>query len=231
MPIYNFDKEIALLEYLELMGCHIIDSVKGIINCEKKFIQLSILKKANLPIIETICGTNMAFNNVIYHPNIDEECVVKSVRGCEGKNVFLSPSKSFLKSIDGSLNHTYPYLFQEYIKYSHGKSLRVEIINNKHYRTSMLKSRNDEFQSNTGFGGKWKDISGKYPEAEKLALEATKCMGLDIAGVDLLFKEDGSFVICEVNQNPDLYCNDEKEDTKTVKISTNSSNPVSQFFT
>jgi glutathione synthase/RimK-type ligase-like ATP-grasp enzyme len=64
------------------MACYVIDSVTGIINCEKKFLQLSILKKANLPIIETICGTNIDFHDVIYHPNIDEKCVVKSVHGC-----------------------------------------------------------------------------------------------------------------------------------------------------
>ena len=104
------------------------------------------------------------------------------------------------------------------MKHSHGKSLRVEIINNKHYRTFVLESRKFEFQSNTGFGGKFRDISGQFPEAEKLALIATFRLGLDISGVDLLFKEDGSFIICEVNQNPDLYCNDEKEDMRTVKV-------------
>jgi glutathione synthase/RimK-type ligase-like ATP-grasp enzyme len=82
----------------------------------------------------------------------------------------------------------------------------------------MLKSRNDKLQSNTGFGGKWKNASGEFPEAEKLALIATFCLGLDISGVDLLFKEDGSFVICEVNQNSDLYFYNEKERMRAVKI-------------
>lgn len=200
------------------MGCHIIDSVKGIINCEKKFIQLSILKKANLPIIETICGTNMNFKDVISHPDVDEKCVVKS-RGWRGENVFLSPSKSILNGITGSLDHNNQSLFQEYIEYSHGRSLRVEIINGKHYRTFLIEATDEKLQSNVRLGGSYKNVFGKYPEAEKLALKATKCMGLDIAGVDLLFKEDGSFVICEVNSSPGLDCDyDQEEDTKTVKV-------------
>ena len=38
-------------------------------------------------------------------------------------------------------------------------------------------------------------------EIEWLALEATKLMGLDIAGVDLLF-DNGGYTICEVNSSP-----------------------------
>ena len=40
-------------------------------------------------------------------------------------------------------------------------------------------------------------------EAQKaVALKACKAIGLDFAGVDVLFGENGEAIICEVNSNP-----------------------------
>ena len=39
-------------------------------------------------------------------------------------------------------------------------------------------------------------------EIEWLSTEASRAVGLDIAGVDLLFDEGGHFRICEVNSAP-----------------------------
>ena len=59
------------------------------------------------------------------------------------------------------------------------------------------------FQSNITYGGKMKKYKPSDRECE-LALRATKAIGLDFAGVDLLFadgdKEDAN-VVCEVNSN------------------------------
>jgi len=195
---------IILLQFLELLGSHIIDSIEGIKNCENKFIQLFLLKKAGLPVPKTVCGTNIEFENVISHCDVGEKSIIKSLYGSHGKYIFLSLNKFSLRNISGILNHKYLYLFQEYIEYSHGRSLRVNIINYKIYNVFLLEANNDQVQSN--IHGLWNEVLGEFPEAEELALKAAECMGLDIAGVDLLFKEDGSFVICEVNQNPCLAC-------------------------
>ena len=56
-----------------------------------------------------------------------------------------------------------------------------------------------------------------YPQAEELSLKAVDCLRLDIGGVDLLFKDENNFVFCEVNQNPDMVCDEEIEETITVK--------------
>ena len=48
------------------------------------------------------------------------------------------------------------------------------------------------------------------PEIEYLAIETARVLNLNIAGVDLLFAENG-FVVCEANSNPgfsgfEKYC-------------------------
>lgn len=44
-------------------------------------------------------------------------------------------------------------------------------------------------------------IAAFKPAAEELAVRAAKAVGLVVAGIDLLFRDDGSFVLCEVNNN------------------------------
>ena len=57
-----------------------------------------------------------------------------------------------------------------------------------------------EFRANIHRGGEGLSYEVNE-EIEWLALESAKLMGLDIAGVDLLF-DNGGFKICEVNSNP-----------------------------
>ena len=42
-------------------------------------------------------------------------------------------------------------------------------------------------------------------EAEWIATEASRLLNLDVAGVDLLFGEDGKYLICEANSSPQFH--------------------------
>lgn len=207
------EREIILLRHLELMQVSMIDSINSIINSSDKFIQLSILAKNGLPVPNTVCSPSGDFKKIVPHSDIRERCVTKYLDGCRGEQIFLSNSKNMLRDISGCLNHDLPYLFQEYIEYSKGRSLRVEVINNKICSTYMLERSDTTIQSNYSYdeNSKYflcKNVTGKFPEAEDLALKTTKCIGLGISGVDLLFQEDGSFTICEVNSMPGLEWGD-----------------------
>ena len=65
---------------------------------------------------------------------------------------------------------------------------------------SMLRENDNDFRSNISNGG-----HGSLYQPNKdfidLALRATKALGLDFAGVDVMFGEGGP-ILCEVNSNP-----------------------------
>ena len=64
----------------------------------------------------------------------------------------------------------------------------------------MRQSKDDDFRANITRGGE----GFPYEVNEKiewLSVESSKALGLDIAGVDLLF-DNGGYKICEVNSNP-----------------------------
>lgn len=61
-------------------------------------------------------------------------------------------------------------------------------------------AKDDDFRANYSAGGAVEEFA-LTPEIERIALEASKHLGLDIAGVDLLFDGD-SYKVCEVNSAP-----------------------------
>ena len=88
---------------------------------------------------------------------------------------------------------------QKFIASSKGKDIRINVVGDKAI-VSMLRENKDDFRSNISNGG-----TGSLYQPEQayldLAIKASKALGLDFAGVDVLFGEDGP-IVCEVNSNP-----------------------------
>ena len=63
----------------------------------------------------------------------------------------------------------------------------------------LRQSTDGDFRSNLTRGGSMSPYTPSKEEAE-LARRATQALGLDFAGVDVLFGKDGP-LICEVNSN------------------------------
>ena len=65
----------------------------------------------------------------------------------------------------------------------------------------MLRYNKDDFRSNISNGGAGSKYEPK-PSYIELAEKASKALGLDFAGVDVLFGENDEPIICEINSNP-----------------------------
>jgi glutathione synthase/RimK-type ligase-like ATP-grasp enzyme len=64
----------------------------------------------------------------------------------------------------------------------------------------LRKAQDGKFKSNISRGGLGRPLE-LNPELEWLSIEATRVLGLEIAGVDILFDGEG-YKICEVNSGP-----------------------------
>ena len=81
-----------------------------------------------------------------------------------------------------------------------GEDLRVLVVGGRVLGAMRRTAPEGDFRANITNGGTGQD----FPLDDRiryLALETAKVMGLDIAGVDLLFTPDG-YVVCEANSNP-----------------------------
>ena len=107
-------------------------------------------------------------------------------------------------------NHKKMVLIQEYIGSKFGEDLRVIVIGSKVVGIMNRKSVNGDFRANISKGG-YGELYPITEEIEKISIKATNLLGLDIAGIDLLFDGD-SFRVCEANACPgfkgfEKYCN------------------------
>ena len=88
---------------------------------------------------------------------------------------------------------------QEFIKESCGRDVRVNVVGGK-VVSAMERYNENDFRSNITNGGSMRRVS-LSEEMANAAIKATEAIGLDFAGVDVLFGKDGP-IVCEVNSNP-----------------------------
>ncbi len=89
-----------------------------------------------------------------------------------------------------------------FIEKSRGKDLRVFVVGGK-VIGCMYRSSKSSFKANFSKGGEVNSFD-LTPEIEWLATETSKLLNLDIAGIDLLFDNNG-FKICEANSSPGFH--------------------------
>ncbi|MET9364432.1 RimK family alpha-L-glutamate ligase [Streptomyces sp. NPDC006632] len=199
-PRLSTDREITLLRHLEAMGTVLLNPIDAVLACVNKFWHLQQLAVAGLPVPDTRSYVDAPMTDVL-RAGVPEPCVVKSVRGHRGRRVFLAPDTAMLHDVQGSLSDEAPYLFQKYVRYSHGRDLRVIVVDGRAVAAQVRVAAGDGLKSNLAQGGTATPCTGLHPAGEALAVAAAEALGLGVAGVDLLFEPDGSFTICEVNAN------------------------------
>lgn len=129
--------------------------------------------------------------------------VIKLVESTHGTGVILADSKIAAKStIETLLKLKERVLIQEFIKEADGADIRALVVGNRVVGSMIRKAQEGEFRSNLHRGASSKIVRLTEKE-EKVALHATKVMGLNIAGVDILRSKRGPLIM-EVNASPGL---------------------------
>ncbi len=201
-----WDKDIYLAERLEKEGVRLFNSARSVLLCDNKILMYQELANKGIRIPRTFIAPK-TFEGLNYSKRdflnkvIDEigfPIIVKEAYGSFGEQVYLANNKESLNKIVDSLGYK-DFLLQEFIASSKGRDIRINVVGNKAI-VSMLRENENDFRSNISSGGTGTKFDPK-PEYLDLAVKASKALGLDFAGVDVLFGEDGP-IICEVNSNP-----------------------------
>ena len=91
---------------------------------------------------------------------------------------------------------------QEFIKEADGKDIRCFVIDGKVVGSIMREAAAGEFRANLHLGGTASSVR-ITPTERKIAVNAAKAMGLQVAGVDIIRAKDGPKVL-EINSSPGL---------------------------
>lgn len=200
--VVMWDKDIALARALEIAGVRVINSSQAIALCDDKVLMHLAFAKEGIKVPKTIIlpmtYANIGFDNFDFADKAIETLglpvVFKQGKSSYGMGVKLLETRE--QVIDEIKTVKEDMLLQEYIKSSHGRDIRVNVVDGK--AICAVERTNDGFCSNVVQGGKMSVTPLTSMQAE-LAEKATKAVGADFAGVDLLIQEDGSFVVCEIN--------------------------------
>uniref|UniRef100_A0ABI7ZGW2 N-acetylaspartylglutamate synthase n=1 Tax=Felis catus TaxID=9685 RepID=A0ABI7ZGW2_FELCA len=201
-PSVQSDSDITVLRHLEKLGCRLVNRPQSILNCVNKFWTFQELAGHGVPMPDTFSyGGHDDFSKMIDEAEpLGYPVVVKSTRGHRGKAVFLARDKHHLSDICHLIRHDVPYLFQKYVKESHGKDIRVVVVGGRVIGSMLRCSTDGRMQSNCSLGG----VGVMCPlteQGKQLAIQVSNILGMDFCGIDLLIMDDGSFVVCEANAN------------------------------
>lgn len=205
--ILFWDKDIRLARYLEQMGLLLFNSAHGIEVCDDKSLTHLCLQAQGIKMPKTIIAPmtypNIGYTNIGFLERITAEftypIVIKECFGSFGQQVYLAGSYEELKEKVLVLQGK-PILFQEFIKSSEGRDLRLQVVGSQVVAAMYRYSENGDFRANVTNGGKMKYYEPTKEQAD-LAVLCCKALGLDFGGVDILFGENQEPIVCEVNSN------------------------------
>ncbi len=201
-----WDKDYPLARRLQGAGVRLFNNAEGIRLCDDKILTaLTLQGKVAMPktviapkTFDGVGYTDLAFLRVA-EEKLGFPMVVKEAFGSFGQQVYLAQDGVQLRSIVEKIGAK-PFLMQEFILSSKGRDLRINVVGGK-VVGAMLRENSGDFRSNISGGGTGKSYSPTKAQAE-MALRACEALGLDFAGVDVLFGENGEPLLCEVNSNP-----------------------------
>ena len=210
LPAANFvlylDKDIYLARLLEKAGFRLFNKADFIKLCDDKMLTFIACANEGIRMPKTIAGplvyTDLQESNYKFLDSVISEIglpmVVKKVYGSLGEGVYLVKTKDELVNLYSEIARN-PIIFQEYVKSSFGKSIRVLIIDGKVFGSFIRKNKYD-FRSNYGEEASSKVLENpsKY---EGFAQEIANKLHIDYAGIDLLVYEDDNPILCEINSN------------------------------
>lgn len=205
--ILFWDKDVKLAYYLEQLGLPVFNSSEAIGICDDKARTHLALMKSNIPMPRTIIApmtfANIGYTNYDFLERVAQmlgyPMIVKEAFGSFGQQVYLVHDDKELQEQMKKIGAK-PVIFQEFIQSSFGRDIRLEVVGGKVIAAMYRYSDTGDFRANLTIGGKMRAYEPTKEQSE-LAIRCCEMIGLDFAGVDILFGENEEPLVCEINSN------------------------------
>jgi len=194
--VYRMDT----LETVRTTGVSVINPPKAIEAAVDKYLCLSRIHEAGLPVPRTIVceDSNEAIEAF---GELDERALLKPLFGAEGHGIVrpesLAEARSAIRKFAADQGVFY---LQEYVDHG-GADLRLFVIGDEVVAAMRRKAPPGQWLTNISQGSSAENIAPGQ-ELEALALAAARAVGAEIAGVDILEGPDGAPRVLEVNAIP-----------------------------
>jgi RimK family alpha-L-glutamate ligase len=191
-------RRISMVEHLEVSGIRVVNPTYPFRRARDKYATQYTLAKAGLPVAKTYTTENL---ERAYRKSMDMGvCVYKPILGSMGKGSLKFDHHDLAYNAFKLLCRVgQPLIVQEYIR-NPGRDLRVFVVGDKVVGSAYKYGAVGQWKTNVAQGARMVDEPIPRDVLE-LGVKATRAIGLDYAGVDIIESENGP-VILEVNGAP-----------------------------
>ncbi len=202
-----WDKDVRLAASMEQTGFRLFNPAAAIAACDDKSVTHRMLAGHGIAMPDTLTAP-------FYYPGLapeggdgfvgqvestlDYPVVVKESFGSFGAQVHLASNREELMGLHAELRFR-PHICQKYVASSHGRDVRLQVVGDR-VVAAMLRHSDTDFRANISSGGSMEPFEPPVAFRE-MAVHASRLLGADFAGVDILFGPAGEPILCEVNSN------------------------------
>jgi ribosomal protein S6--L-glutamate ligase len=194
---------LAVVRQFDLMGIPVLNGAVSIARSRDKLRALQLLTRRRIDVPITVCarspgGVDAALELVGGCP-----AIVKLQQGTQGIGTMIAETSQAVHSLlETFWAMGQDIVLQEYVRESKGRDVRVIVVGGKVIAAMRRTAKPGEFRSNLHRGGKGAHVK-LPPSFRSAAIRATKAMGLEVAGVDMLESRSGPKIL-EINSSPGL---------------------------
>lgn len=194
---------IAVLRHFELLGLPTFPTPLALQRSRHKFDALQHLSTAGVPVPPTTYVHRVEDLDGAIQRLGGAPLIVKVLEGTGGQGVILAENDRTANAMAATLVQAgRPVLLQRFIAESSGRDTRVFVVGNRVVGAARREAKTGEYRSNVHLGATATATTVSEDMAE-VAVRAVACLGLEIAGVDILSSAEGPMVL-EVNSSPGI---------------------------
>ncbi len=194
---------LAIIRQMERMGVRVFNDSASIERVADKLHTHQVLAEHLLPTPDTMLAKFPVDVDLVEN-SLGFPVVVKTLLGVNGTGVFLIENREAFSDLMGLISETNPniqLIFQQYVAVSKGRDLRLFVVDGQVIAAMERRARAGGFKANYSQGGTVCEFAPD-DEARELALKTAEVLDLQVAGIDLLFAQNGSYTVCEANSFP-----------------------------
>ena len=188
-----------ILKLIELSGVHVFNNYDAFMKCKDKLITNMILRQHGLPVPNSMLINNHVDKEVVNDFFIESGGVVIKPRSNHGGKgiIKVETLEQFWDIYTATANIFDNYYIEQYIEFEKN-DYRVEIFDGE-VVGGYSRIKNGSYKTNVSSGGRITGIP-VTEEAKKIALKASKVLGVTTTIVDMIkSKKDNKLYILEVN--------------------------------
>ncbi len=182
-------------------GIAVCNRVEAMALARSKQDSASVFKREALPMPGTVFVSQRISHATFMAMELSWPQVIKRNDSAQGDGVSLhSDPDSAWQHMQQLFEANVAFALQDFIAESAGRDIRVFIVGGVAVAAMQRIAQDGEFRANRHLGAKASAIT-LSPALEALAIRAAACIGLEIAGVDILISHHGPLLL-EVNACP-----------------------------